>query len=91
MRSINRTLPIMPQSRLAAVTLHDSYLAAHVSILDHIVSVDDNATFRSYFAVDVLPYKSGDVNYPTKDAIMVDADTTNKALASAVVSGSSFF
>lgn len=81
----------MPQSRLAAVTSHDSYLTAHVSALDHLVSVDVNAAFRSYFVVGVLPYESGDVSYPTKDAIMVGADTTNDALASAVVSGSSFF
>ncbi|CAF3441458.1 unnamed protein product [Fusarium graminearum] len=60
MRSINRPLPIMPRSRLAAVTSHDSYLTAHVSALDHLVSVDVNTAFRSYFVVDVLPYESGD-------------------------------
>jgi hypothetical protein len=72
----------MPQSRFAAVTLHDSYLAAHVSIrpfLDHLTSVDDNAAFPSYFVVNVLPYESGDVNYPTKDATMAGADTTNNS------------
>ncbi|KAM0363722.1 hypothetical protein ACHAPY_007956 [Fusarium culmorum] len=51
----------MPQSRLAAVTSHDSYLTAHVSALDHLVSVDVNAAFRSYFVVGVLPYESGDL------------------------------
>jgi len=83
---MNGPLPIMPQSRSAAVTLHDSDLAARVSIrslMDYLTSVDNSAAFGLTSSLICFHQQSDDKNYPT-NAVVAGADITNTGLISRV-------